>query len=148
MHKKCKPSRSSTNSNSHPHPSRGGDNVVDSQTNHIDSLLKGEGKYSLPQSPSLGIVAPEFSPQNRCSSSNNKRRYSRDSTTTTSSSFDYHPSASTELSPHLLHGIDEALFHSINAHRDLIPSEEDFLAYAVAEIYLSELRKFSPDRFS
>lgn len=148
MHKKSKPSRSSTNSNCHL-PSRGGNNS-DSQSDRIESLLRGEGKYSSSQSPTststhqyLGVMTTDgTTPQTRCS---NKRRYSRDSTTS-SSSIDYHPSASVELSPRL-HGIDEGLFNSINAHRDLIPSEEDFLAYAVAEIYLSELRKFSPDRF-
>ena len=145
MQKKSKQSRSSTNSNCYL-PSRGGNNS-DSQSDRIESLLRGEGKFSLSQSPTstthqcLGIMATEGTPQSRCS---NKRRYSRDSTT--SSSVDYHHSASVELSPRL-HGIDEGLFNSINAHRDLIPSEEDFLAYAVAEIYLSELRKFSPDRF-
>ena len=41
---------------------------------------------------------------------------------------------------------EQELFAAINANRKYITSENDFTAYAIAEIYLFEWRKYSPDR--
>ena len=156
INKKCKKIRSSTNSTSHPPPPFC--NVKSDIPTNL--LLRGErwntsspissSSSTTHQSQSTAAAELFSSPSNQ-SSSGSKRRYSRDSSSTVE--FQPLPTMDSSTPRHHLHrhnhhGVDEELFNSINAHRNLIASEEDFLAYAVAEIYLFELRKFSPDRFS